>query len=495
MWNRALPALSVLFVLGMVAELGLVAFAGIGAFLGGLGLLVAVWLGLNRVRHQPIFALPHRVGRLEPVLFVLVPTLVSVLSEGGWTDPAVTLVSALVLLGLVYVVTSYGLVAITRYVLAELSDQLRLLASTTSRAVPLLLLITMGLFITGETWQMASRLKGLSLVVTLGLFVAFGALFLASRVPGLLHSIEDFEDWSEVGPALVGSPLEHVGLPQRGNPVEPPLDRGERLNMGVVAITPQAVQITLVAAVVWGFFVLLGLVAVHPDTAASWLGEPPDLVFDPIVLGESTFAISTELLRVAALLAAFSGLSFTVLLVTDETYRQEFRTDVTEDLRRVLAVRLVDHMLHDEGAWDAVAGEASPPNGRIVGIDHVQLAMPRGGEAEAVRFYAGLLGLHEVPKPAPLQARGGCWFRQDDVWVHLGVDDDFRPARRAHPALTVGDLAALVARLADAGVEVRTGEQVDGVLQRYCDDPFGNRIELVDAGATIGVTKRAEPGG
>ncbi len=117
----------------------------------------------------------------------------------------------------------------------------------------------------------------------------------------------------------------------------------------------------------------------------------------------------------------------------------------------------------------------------IVRLDHVQLAMPAGREAEAEAFYAGLLGLTRLPKPAPLAARGGCWFG-GAVAVHLGVEEDFRPARRAHPALVVRDLPALEAALAAAGVEVRPNPDLAPGGGAYVDDPFGNRIELVAEG-------------
>lgn len=116
-----------------------------------------------------------------------------------------------------------------------------------------------------------------------------------------------------------------------------------------------------------------------------------------------------------------------------------------------------------------------------VGLDHVQLAMPRGREDDAAAFYEGLLGIPQVPKPPELAARGGCWFEHPTLKVHLGVEDDFRPARKAHPALIVRDLAALTARFAEAGVEVRDGESFDGRAHVYVDDPFGNRLELIDA--------------
>ena len=113
-------------------------------------------------------------------------------------------------------------------------------------------------------------------------------------------------------------------------------------------------------------------------------------------------------------------------------------------------------------------------------IDHVQLAMPAGEEAKAIAFYEGLLGLSNVPKPAHLAARGGCWFEDGTVKVHLGVEGDFRPARKAHPALLVDDLDALTTRLSTSGAVVRDGDGVDGFVQRYVDDPFGNRIELLE---------------
>ena len=115
----------------------------------------------------------------------------------------------------------------------------------------------------------------------------------------------------------------------------------------------------------------------------------------------------------------------------------------------------------------------------VVAIDHVQLAMPAGGEASAKAFYEGLLGLRRVPKPAHLERRGGCWFESGSVKIHLGIDLEFRPARKAHPALVVKSLDDLVERLQAAGAAVRS-EPLDGYRRVYVDDPFGNRIELME---------------
>lgn len=112
-------------------------------------------------------------------------------------------------------------------------------------------------------------------------------------------------------------------------------------------------------------------------------------------------------------------------------------------------------------------------------IDHVQLAMPPGGEEEARAFYGGILGMREVAKPPVLAQRGGCWFESGSARVHLGVEKDFRPAKKAHPALLVSDYDRFLERLSAAGVPVTPDDAADGVRRCYIEDPFGNRIELV----------------
>jgi catechol 2,3-dioxygenase-like lactoylglutathione lyase family enzyme len=116
----------------------------------------------------------------------------------------------------------------------------------------------------------------------------------------------------------------------------------------------------------------------------------------------------------------------------------------------------------------------------FLAFDHVQLAMPAGEEPRARAFYAELLGMHEVPKPAELAARGGAWFTSGEVHLHLGVEADFRAARKAHPALRCADLAGLLARLEGDGVEIVPGGTFeDGLRHAFVADPFGNRIELI----------------
>jgi catechol 2,3-dioxygenase-like lactoylglutathione lyase family enzyme len=113
----------------------------------------------------------------------------------------------------------------------------------------------------------------------------------------------------------------------------------------------------------------------------------------------------------------------------------------------------------------------------VLGIDHVQIAIPRGGEDDARAFYGGALGMEELPKPEALRARGGCWFRAGDQELHLGVEEPFAPARKAHPGLVVSDLDAIRARLP----EYEDDAKIAGVDRLFVHDPFGNRLELRQA--------------
>jgi len=117
----------------------------------------------------------------------------------------------------------------------------------------------------------------------------------------------------------------------------------------------------------------------------------------------------------------------------------------------------------------------------FINIDHVQLAMPADAEETARCFYRDLLGMAEVPKPADLIQRGGCWFESGAVQVHLGVESDFRPAKKAHPAFRCENYSALIRRLEKAGVEIKDDASIPGVRRCHISDPFGNRIELISS--------------
>jgi predicted enzyme related to lactoylglutathione lyase len=120
---------------------------------------------------------------------------------------------------------------------------------------------------------------------------------------------------------------------------------------------------------------------------------------------------------------------------------------------------------------------------RVVAIDHVQLAFPPGGEAAARTFYGEVLGLTEVAKPEAMRARGGMWFQAGPVQLHLGVEPGMRPSVKAHPALVVTELDGWLARIAAAGGRWQPAAEgeIPGVRRGHTWDPFGNRIELIEA--------------
>ncbi len=117
-------------------------------------------------------------------------------------------------------------------------------------------------------------------------------------------------------------------------------------------------------------------------------------------------------------------------------------------------------------------------------LHHVQLAMPRERENEARHFYADLLGLAEVEKPETLRRRGGAWFRGPGIEIHLGVEDDFQPARKAHPGILVAEIEELARKLVEAGGEVTWDSGFPGFRRFYAADPFGNRLEFLQAEAS-----------
>jgi catechol 2,3-dioxygenase-like lactoylglutathione lyase family enzyme len=117
---------------------------------------------------------------------------------------------------------------------------------------------------------------------------------------------------------------------------------------------------------------------------------------------------------------------------------------------------------------------------RVRRLDHILLAMPPGRESDAREFYQGILGIPEAAKPSGLAARGGCWFEDGELKVHLGVEKNFSPARKAHPAFIVEDLAALTAILTKAGFPISHDQPLEGYDRIFVHDPFGNRIELME---------------
>jgi len=341
-WTRSAPLLLLAYVAGGFNALDLEGWS-LGENLLGtvlvVGVLLATWAVTNLARRRPLLSRPTVIGAPELAAFVLGPGIPSAI-VGQWGDVAQSIGEGLVILAVVYVTTSYALVALSRWALGRSIAQLGSLVSLVARALPLLLLFTTFLFINAEVWQVAGTLQGTAYLCTLGIFFLLGTLFVLSRIPAFLDGIARFDDWGEIAGLVANTPAAAVDVPAHGDPDEPPMRRRQRLNVGLVAVFSQAQQITTVAVLLSAFFVLFGLLAIPESTTAAWTTLDHVHVLLRIRLDGRELVITEPLLRVAGFLGAFTGMYFTVVLSTDSTYREEFAEDVEPQIRETLAVRV-----------------------------------------------------------------------------------------------------------------------------------------------------------
>jgi hypothetical protein len=364
-WTRALPLL-----VGAAVLLGLNALdlrnwslaRNLLAAAAIVGILVATWAVSNRLRGKPAFARPTSIGAPELAVFLVGPMLPA-LVFGQYRDAAETLVLGVVLLALVYVWSSYGVGALLRWGARRSGGQLTGLGPLVARALPLLLLFTTFLFVNAEVWEMAGTLDGAAYVVVVLMFFLLGAGFVVIRVPAFIAGENDFDSWDDIAEFVVDTPAAAVELPA-GGPTLDPLSLRQRLNIGLIVLFGQALQITLVVTAIVGFFVFFGFMAIDADTILGWTGLA---TVDPLVevqFGDRTLVLTEPLFRVAGFLGAFSGMYFTVLLTTDETYRREFASDVGTEVRQVLAVRCAYHAArrtHPAASPDRVVAPGPEP--------------------------------------------------------------------------------------------------------------------------------------
>lgn len=340
-WTRSLPVLVVAYVaLGLNAlRLGEWSVAAnLAAFAGLLAILVATWVLANVVRRRPAFSRPRVVGPAELAVFLLGPVVAALALGNQGRDALLALFEGVVVLGLVYVGTSYGIVPMTQWAVGRIGGQLAALGQLLARALPLLTLTITFLFVNAEVWEVTGTLRGLAYWFVLGGFVLIGVVFVTIRIPREVGELGRFPAWADVVPLLDGTPC----AGRAGGCAEPPptvaLTRRQWLNVGLVMLISQGVQVLLVVAVVFAFITAFGFLAVKESTVAGWTGGDPNVLVQATLSGRS-LVITEELLRVAGFLATFAGLNFTVYVVTDTTYRAEFREEVVAEIRQAFAVR------------------------------------------------------------------------------------------------------------------------------------------------------------
>lgn len=304
------------------------------AVLGLVGLVV-VWALSNLARRQRALERPSRVGWVEVAVFVLAPaSAVAVLRQDGNLVLTVLLVD-LTVLAFVAAAEILDAAPIARWAATRAFQELSSLFRLVTRALPMLLLFTTFLFINTEVWQVASSLTTPVLWLAVAFFGVLAVAFLLARLPEEVAAVNDNIDEQVVRAALARTPIAHRADHLLGELRAEPLARKQRVNLLLVLLVTQMSQVVLLALAVWAFFLVFGFVAIHDAVIESWVGAgaPNNVPFLP------GLSLSQELLQVSIFLAAFSGLYFTVYAVTDSVYREQFFTEISDELEQAVGVR------------------------------------------------------------------------------------------------------------------------------------------------------------
>ena len=320
-FTRALPFLGFVAFVEVLGALNFdwPAWLNALAFFGGLALLLAAFGVFNRWRGRPFFTLPRRVGVPELAAFVLLPSLLPLVFGGQLGASALTVAGNLVLVFLVWAVVGFGVLSILRWAAARLFAQLSASLTLMVRALPLILFFGLISFFTAEMWQLFATVPTPRYVTAVALFLVIGLVFLVARLPDGVREVQSTVD-------LAGRPL----------------TRSQRVNLSLVILASQGLQITLVAALVWLFFTTFGALLVDFSVVEAWTATTPQPLFSISWLGggaDDRIVVTAELLRASLGIAAFSGLYYTVAMLVDATYRDEFMAELTDQMRSTFAVR------------------------------------------------------------------------------------------------------------------------------------------------------------
>ena len=344
-FTRAVPFLALVFLVEIFASFGdrFDGWAQFGVFWAGAGIALGAVAAVNRLRGRRLFQLPDRVGAIELAVFVLVPPVLPALfSEDRLSDTAGLALINIALLVVAYVVVSFGLLPMLVWAGAYSINQIALIGRLVGRILPLLLVFSAFLFLNAEVWQVAHDFTWPFYAIVLGVFglIAFGSV--AVRVPSELVGLARFDNWEQACQLIdeCESPLSPA-TPPTDLPVSaiPPLDRMDRVNLGLLMFVAQAVRVLLVGVVIGAFYVGFGLLTVRQATIVSWVASDG---LDPLArfgLFGNELVLTWELLAVSGFIATLSALQFAVSTIVDKAYREHFYDDMANEAREVLATR------------------------------------------------------------------------------------------------------------------------------------------------------------
>ncbi|MYA19382.1 MAG: PRA1 family protein [Chloroflexi bacterium] len=306
---------------------------------GACAALGATWAGINFLRGRPLRALPERVGAVELIVFLLAPSIVAAVFAGDWEVAPLFVVLNALILGIVYVTVSFALLPIMRWAGWLVIRNAASVVGLFARALPLLLLIVTFLFMNAELWSMAASLEGARFWLVMWLFALVTVVFVLFRLPAEIGQIERFASAERVADLVRGTPVEGLVLREDALDLDAPLRRGQRTNASIVVLFNLSLQVLSASMIVGAFFLVFGVLALGEGVIASWIQGDPRVLAE---LGWPRGAVVTEeLLRVALFLAAFSGFYFTISVLTNREYRDEFFEDIVGEVRQACAVRVV----------------------------------------------------------------------------------------------------------------------------------------------------------
>jgi hypothetical protein len=315
-FTRATPLLGLVFIAEMLGATSLnwpfwvnllTALAGLAILVGGFGLL-------NGFRGRRFWSFPTRFGIPELAVFVLLPALLPLVSEFQLKQFFGVAVGNLVLLGLVYVVVGYGLIGTTLWGLHRLGAELANSVASLVRALPLLLVFSLVTFVNADMWQVFAAMPVEFIVFSAVAFALLSGLFLIIRLPQELDRIE------------------------RDAGSGPPLRRMQRLNLSISLVIRQWMQVLVVSTGVGLFFVAFGMLSISRHVYQQWGIDPGSWSYS-LTLGNHPMVLSAALVKVAVGIANFTGLYYSISLLTDATYRTEFLDNLTTELRDLFTAR------------------------------------------------------------------------------------------------------------------------------------------------------------
>ena len=339
--TRTLPFLITVLALNILLTISLdwPWWANVLSVVGAVAAVTALWVGINALRHRKLLSLPDEVGAVEVLVFLLAAPALTGFILGDWATAAFEIFeNALLLLG-AYLTVGFALVPILRWgarrLIRDMGDVLGLFA----RALPLLLIFMTFLFVNAEVWQLAGTIEQGLLGTLIGLFALVAAVFLIFRLPLELSDLATFERPERVMELVQGTPVAGLGRSSGSLRMDAPLRRGQWVNVGLVVLVALTLRVLFVSTLVGVFFFVFGVIAMDRSTISSWTQSDSACVL--LHLRWLGTAVTVELLQVATFLASFSGFYFTISVLTNREFRDEFFEEVVGDARRAFAVRAV----------------------------------------------------------------------------------------------------------------------------------------------------------